>query len=195
LGDLKFVVNDLEQLNVEAGSPFVGKLDISRIALAGHSLGGLTTMLGVQQEPRFRAGIILDSGVPSGWVNPTYTAVLILAAGRERWSEDDRHLWEQLLGPRFAVNLKGSEHEAPSDAVWLTRGAIKTGQMGVEKTVAAVRDYIAAFLDASLLGKAAAPVLAGPSSEYADAEVTTQNELLQAKPINGREALEWSPAR
>jgi dienelactone hydrolase len=182
LEDLRFVTNDLERLNAEAGSPFGGKLDISRIALAGHSLGGLTTMLGVEQEPRLKAGIIIDGGVPSDLVTATHTAVLILAAGREQWSENDRYLWGQLLGPRVAVNLKGSEHETPSDALWLARGAIKTGAMGEEKTVAAVRDYIAAFLDANLLGKAIDPLLGGPSSEYPDAEVTTRNESLPAKP-------------
>jgi dienelactone hydrolase len=181
LEDLKFVTNDLERLNAEAASPFDGKLDTSRIALAGHSLGGLTAMLGVEQEPRFKAGIIIDSGVPTDLTTATHTAVLILAAGRERWSEDDLHLWGELLGPRFAVNLSGSEHETPSDAVWLARGAIKTGAMGEEKTVAAVRDYIAAFLDANLLGKTMDPLLVGPSSQYPDAEVTTQNEFLRGK--------------
>ena len=54
--------------------------------------------------------------------------------------------------------------------------------MGPEKTIAAVRDYIAAFLDADLLDNPADPLLSGPSSQYPDAEVTTQNQLLRGKP-------------
>jgi hypothetical protein len=80
--------------------------------------------------------------------------------------------------PRFAVNLKGAEHVTPSDEVWLVKGAIKTSPMGPDKTIAAVREYIAAFLDANLQGKAADRLLTGPSSEYPDAAVTTQKQLL-----------------
>jgi len=70
----------------------------------------------------------------------------------------------------------------PTDEVWLAKGAIKTGPMGPEKTIAAVRNYIAAFLDADLLDNPADPLLSGPSSQYPDAEVTTQNQLLRGKP-------------
>lgn len=89
---------------------------------------------------------------------------------------------DELKGPRFAVNLKGAEHVTPTDEVWLARDAIKTGTMGSEKTVAAVWDYIAAFLNANLLNKPFDPLLIGPSSDYRDAEVTTQNELLRSNP-------------
>lgn len=81
-----------------------------------------------------------------------------------------------------AFNLKGAEHVTPTDEVWLARDAIKTGTMGSEKTIAAIRDYIAAFLDANLLNKPLDPLLIGPSSAYPDAKVTTQNQLLWGKP-------------
>jgi hypothetical protein len=66
----------------------------------------------------------------------------------------------------------------PSDAVWLAKLAIKTGSMGPEKTIAAVRDYIAAFLDASLRDKTLNPLLTGVSSDYPDAVVTTGKQAL-----------------
>jgi dienelactone hydrolase len=182
LGDLEFVVNDLARLNVSTDSPFTSKLDTSRIALAGHSLGGLTAILGVERTQGFRAGIIIDGGVPDGLVIPTESPVLILAAGREQWSENDVHLWNQLRGPRFAVNLKDAEHVTPTDEVWLAKGAISTGEMGPTKTIAAVRDYIAAFLDANLRGQPINSLLTGPSSDYPDAVVTTQEQPLCREP-------------
>jgi hypothetical protein len=69
----------------------------------------------------------------------------------------------------------------PSDAVWLAAGSIKTGTMGPDKTIAAIRNYVAAFLDANLLGKPSDPLLTRPSSEYPDAAVTTRKESLRAK--------------
>lgn len=104
--------------------------------------------------------------------------MLILAAGRERWSAGECKLWNGQSGPRFAVNLRGAEHLTPSDAVWLAKGAIKTGTMGPEKTIAAVRDYIAAFLDTNLRGKPLNPLLTGPSLEYPDAVLATQKQSL-----------------
>jgi dienelactone hydrolase len=181
LSDLKFIVNELELLNVQPQNPFAGKLDVSSIALAGHSLGGLTALLGVEEEPRFKAGIIIDGSLPGDLAGATDTPVLLLAAGREVWSAEERSLWGNLRGPRLAVNFSGAEHVTPSDAVWLARNAIKTGPMGPEKTIAAMRDYIAAFLDAHLRGKPSDPLLKGQSSIYPDAEVVTQKQLLRGE--------------
>jgi len=150
------------------------------VALAGHSLGGLTAILGVEQESRFRAGVILDGVVPNSALSGTETPVLLLDAGHDTWSEDELRLWSGLRGARISVNLRGAEHVTLSDAVWLAVGAVKTGSMGPEKSITAIRNYVAAFLDAHLLGKPIDPLLAGPSSEFPDATVTTRKELLGA---------------
>jgi predicted dienelactone hydrolase len=181
LADLKFVRTELERMNTTPRGPFAGKLDTTKVALAGHSMGGLAASLGVQRDRRFRAGIILDvhdGDVPTAVVRATGTPVLILASGRKQWTENECKLWSSLRGPRFAVNLEGAEHLTTSDAVWLARDAIKTGTMGPDKAVSAVREYVAAFLDANLQGKAPEPLLAGPSADYPDAVVTTQTQSL-----------------
>jgi hypothetical protein len=67
--------------------------------------------------------------------------------------------------------------------VWIAKSAVKTGTMGPDKTVAAVRNYIAGFLDANLRGKRPDRLLAGPSSDYPDADVTTRTESLCGEPI------------
>jgi hypothetical protein len=46
--------------------------------------------------------------------------------------------------------------------------------MTPERTVAAIRDYVAAFLDANLQGKPMSVLLTRPSSEYPDVEVTSR---------------------
>jgi hypothetical protein len=68
-----------------------------------------------------------------------------------------------------------------SDLVWLAIGTVETGTMGPEKTINAVRNYVADFLDVNLLDKQPDPLLTGPSSEYPDAVVTLQKHLLRAK--------------
>ncbi len=182
LSDLRFVMNRLEGLNAGSKNPFAGKLDMSRAALAGHSLGGLTTLLGVKEDPRFRAGVILDGALPDNVEAGTQTPILVMTMGNDGWGADECRLWSSLRGPRLAVNLKGAEHVTPSDAVWLARHAIKTGTMGEEKAIEAVRSYVAAFLDANLRGMPAAPLLKGTTRAYPDAVVTTQGQAPCGEP-------------
>lgn len=182
--DLKFVLDELARLNNEASSPFTGKLDLTKIAVAGHSLGGLAALLGFQEDERFKAAVLLDARLPDGRARLTKTPVLVLTTGREEWSREECRLWGDLHGPRFALNLKGTEHLTPTDAVWLAKGAVKTGSMGTEKTIEALRNYIAAFLDANLRGRQFDPVLTGPSPNYPDAEVTTETQSMCSKAID-----------
>ena len=141
------------------------------------SLGGLTTWFGVQRNARFKAAVLLDPYLPDIPVGSTETPVMLLTMGSEQRNEDQCQLWSDLLGPRLAVNLRGAEHVTPSDLVWLAEGAVKTGPMGPEKTIAAVRDYIAAFLDTNVRGRPL-DFLTGPSSTFPDAQVTTQKQSL-----------------
>jgi dienelactone hydrolase len=189
LEDLKFVADELIRLNETFNGPFVDRLDMSRMAVAGHSMGGLAAALAVQHDLRFKAGVIIDvhdGYVPEAVVGTTRTPVFILASGRERWTENECRLWNKLKGPRFAVNFEGAEHLMPSDAVWLAKNAVKTGTMGLEKAVAAVRTYVADFLDASLREYSVNPRLTEPSAEYPDARVVPPAQSLCSKPGSQR---------
>jgi predicted dienelactone hydrolase len=178
LDDLRFVLDELQRLNAQADGTFTGEFDLSRVALAGHSLGGLTAILGVGRESRFKAGISLDGLMPFTRVSPTRTPLLMVAGGREQWNDNECRLWDALRGPRAAVNLKDAEHFAFSDAVWLARTATDTGTAGPEKTVAAIRDYVAAFLDANLRSKPMSLLLTKASPQYPEAALTTPGQAL-----------------
>jgi predicted dienelactone hydrolase len=41
--DVPAVLNQLERWNAQAGHPLVGRLDLSRVGMSGHSLGAITT--------------------------------------------------------------------------------------------------------------------------------------------------------
>jgi dienelactone hydrolase len=176
LGDLKFVVRELDRLNAASTGPFADKLDTSRVALAGHSVGGLTAILGIEQEPRFKAAVILDGVVPDRFIRPTKTPVLVLSAGADVWGNDNCRLWNHLAGPRYSVNLNGAEHLTPSDAVWLASPAIHTGDVGLHESLAAVRAYTAAFLDANLRGERLSPLLANSWAALPGVRVTGRSE-------------------
>ena len=178
LRDVKFVVDELGRLNRQEDNPFTGKVDESRVAIAGHSLGALTALLSLEREPRFAAGILIDGNVPDLAFREVHRPVLMLTMGREQWTENECRLWSQLRGGRVAVDLRSAEHLTPSDAVWLAKGAIQTEAAGPEGTIAAIRDYIAAFLDTKLRQRALGPPLRDPSAVYPDAVVRMEDQRL-----------------
>jgi dienelactone hydrolase len=182
LQDLKFVVTELKRLNTKVNGPFEGKLDVSRIAIAGHSMGGATAFLALEQDPRLRAAVVLDGYLPSAVIRPTQRPVFILRANDMNADADQCRLWNSLRGPRVFVNLNGGEHLTPSDAVWLAKFAIQTGPMGPERTVSAIRDYVAAFLDTNRRQRPQDPLLTGPSANYPDAFVITKEHAMCRQP-------------
>lgn len=180
--DLTFVLAELARLNSQRGSPFAGKLDLAKIALAGHSLGGLTALVSGVSDPHIKAMILMDPVLPDVLPGRTSKPVLILAADRNKWAANECGFWSNLQGPRLAISLQGTEHVALSDWIWLTSDAVQTGPMGPQKTMSAIRDYVAGFLDTNLRGEPASPLLAGPSMEYPNARIAAQQELLCGKP-------------
>jgi predicted dienelactone hydrolase len=133
---------------------------LSKIVVAGHSLGGLTALLVNQSDPHVKGAILRreKSGLEASAV---YGAIFRVH--------------------RLAVSLQATEHVALSDWIWLAKDAVQTGPMGPQKTMSAVRDYVATFLDRTLRGEPADPLLSGGSPNYPDAKVTLQDQALCGK--------------
>jgi len=62
------VTNVLEDLDL---SPFVGLFDLESPVLAGHSFGGASTLLALEQDSRFKVGLVLD-----GWLYPLKNEIM-----------------------------------------------------------------------------------------------------------------------
>jgi pimeloyl-ACP methyl ester carboxylesterase len=66
--DCRFVLDQLEQLNAsDPSGTFRGRLDLERVGMFGHSLGGATALLLCHDDPRCKAGVNVD-GAPIGRV-------------------------------------------------------------------------------------------------------------------------------
>jgi pimeloyl-ACP methyl ester carboxylesterase len=179
LQDVEFVLNNLERMNTQAGGPFSGQFDLSRVAIAGHSMGGMTAFLGAWLDSCFRAIIMLDTAIPQSLASATKTPLLIAAASRNQW--DAGRVWT-LERPRLAVHFQGSAHVTFSGCIWLAKGSMPTAPMGSGKTTSGVRDYVAAFLDANLRNQPPGPLFNGSSNDYPDATVTTSEQSLCRQP-------------
>ena len=180
LADMNFVLHELQRMNAAPGGPLAGSLDLSRIGVMGHSLGGGIAISSLAREPRFQAAVALDGMFASSSITATSKPALLITADRDQWSAEECQLWTALHGPRTAINLRGADHFTPTDAIWLFQSlpgfAASVGSMGRTKTIAAIRSYVAAFFEASLHGNAEAELL--NTSAYPDAIVINQTQAL-----------------
>jgi pimeloyl-ACP methyl ester carboxylesterase len=66
--DVKFVLRQLQELNAkDPGGRFTGRLDLERVGIVGHSLGGATAAQFCHDDRQCKAGIDID-GIPFGSV-------------------------------------------------------------------------------------------------------------------------------
>ena len=82
---------------------------------------------------------------------------------------------------RTAFCSRDSAQQACGNAAWLAKGATNTGPMGPGKTIEALRNYIAVFLDTHL-GEPFDPLLTGPSSDYPTLPYPRRSNYCAAKP-------------
>ena len=73
--DLLFALNQLDIVNSDANSSFAGILDLEDVAVAGHSLGGITASEACKAERRFKACLNFDGLENGGPFSTDETAI------------------------------------------------------------------------------------------------------------------------
>jgi dienelactone hydrolase len=177
VADVRFVLRRLSAL--QRRGRFAGRLDMSRIGMVGHSLGGATAASTMLVDRRLRAGILLDGTLLGAVVQRGVSRPFMImnSAGVFERDANRRTFWANLRGPRFNFVLAGSGHYAFTDLVALTPqfapntppglAQFMIGEIKAERAVPAVRAYVRAFFDRFLRGRSAR-LLEGPSPAYPD---------------------------
>jgi predicted dienelactone hydrolase len=186
LADTRFVMDRLAALNrgqvVDAGgrpSPegLRGALDMSRVGMFGHSLGGATAAA-MHADSRVKAGVNLDGAMfgpvlREGLDRPF---LLVGSAGHDRANDPGwAALWTRLRGWRLELRLDGTGHSSFTDLQVLLRqhpmglspGQVTEliGTIDGPRSVLIQRAYLRAFFDRHLLGRES-PLLAKPSARW-----------------------------
>ncbi|MER5627306.1 alpha/beta hydrolase [Streptosporangium sp. NPDC002544] len=148
------------------------RIDRSKIAMAGQSIGGASAMATMLKDPRVRAGIDMDgttyARIPkSGFSRPFMFlgSPQHVPGGRDTsWERD----WKLLTGWKRWLVLSGAEHQSFTD-VPLMGGALGItptyGVLPAARAAELTRTYVAAFLDQHLKSQRQ-PLLDKPSSRY-----------------------------
>jgi dienelactone hydrolase len=185
IADARFVLGQLASLDRKG--PLAGRLDLSRIAMVGHSAGGATTASVMQLDRRVVAGIDID-GTLRGGVEKVGLDRPFMFLRAHRGKVDDRFMnaiefRAKQRGPLVTATFTHVQHLGFSDFMLLVpqleqqvpglRKLIPIGTANPYRTVAAQKQYVRAFLDTYLRGRPS-PLLTAEPSPFAGVDVTTQ---------------------
>ncbi len=154
--DASFVVDQLV-------SRFPGLIDVSRIGMAGHSIGGASALAAMEQDPRIKSGVNMDGSFHV--VATTHRPFLMLGSDLHRPGGVDPtwdQVYPQLDGWKRWLTVTGSSHYSFTDAPTLFP-QIGLPSPGPGRAIAITRDYVLAFFDQTLRGRAE-PILDGPTA-------------------------------
>lgn len=119
-------LDQLELLNTsEPSSRFLGRLDMQRIGVFGHSLGGATSLQFCHDDSRFKAGVDID-GAPLGSIigeGVTQPFMFLISDHGNESDPETRQIksnissiYDRLLpGQRFQIKIRGANHFGFSD--------------------------------------------------------------------------------
>jgi predicted dienelactone hydrolase len=170
VADVEFVLDRLQGLNAgDLGERFTGRLDLERVGVAGHSLGGATALQVCHEDARCKAGMDID-GMPFGSVlregvrQPFFFLMSDHrgedAAETARVMGEINGIYEKAPeGKRWAMTIKGANHFSFSDQMF-TKSAVVinalhwAGVMKLEKRrgIAIANDCVHTFFDVTLKG-------------------------------------------
>src|SRR5262245_29800874 len=117
--DVSVVIDGMLATATERGSMFARHIAPRRIGMSGHSLGGITTLLVTEEDPRVRAALALAPAVvrivrPQA---PVRVPLMVQAAERDSLAPlPDSQVAFDLAGPpRFLVEILNAGHFAWTD--------------------------------------------------------------------------------
>ncbi|WP_327087194.1 alpha/beta hydrolase [Nonomuraea sp. NBC_01738] len=151
-----------------------GLIDLDKIAMVGHSVGGAGAVTTLVRDPRLKAGVNLDgtvhSKVPEKGLDRPFLFLGKAATYTPGTGPESRN-WEatmkRLTGWKKWLVLQGAVHHSFSDLSLLAEqvGVDLKAQVKGARSVEITRAYVVAFLDRHLLGQPET-LLDGPSSRF-----------------------------
>lgn len=159
--DISFVLD-------EVLSRYRKMINPHRIAVAGHSMGGMAAAATMLVDPRVDAGVNMDGSFRS-WL-PQDLPRPFMMLGAENGGAGDRPAWDEawthLTGWRRWIQVPQVSHVAVSDAALLVEWlGLPPGALPGTRTIEILRGYVGAFTDLHLRHRPQ-PLLDGPSPSF-----------------------------
>ena len=118
--DVRFVLDQLQEMNSHDHF-WQAHLDLSKVGIVGHSMGGTTAALATQEEPRILAGVNLDGSTYPGMNAdirpvPVHKPFLFLATEEHASGEDRAREYIGSESNTYYVVVTGADHMSFTDA-------------------------------------------------------------------------------
>jgi len=170
--DVSFVLNALT--GARPAWPGAALIDPSRIAMAGHSIGGAAAITILLGDSRILAGIDMDGTIPTSIPAPGLSRPFLLLGKQSNYTPGSggavttwERNWRLLTGWKRWLVVAGAIHASFTDL------GLLADQLGVDvgdslsgtRSVEITRAYVRAFFDQHLRGEPQV-LLDGPSAEY-----------------------------
>lgn len=163
--DIGFVIDRLTAANAASSGPFAGQLDLARIGVIGHSLGGASAAQFCHDDSRCRAGVDMDGALHGTVVRDGLRQPFMFVSsdhGNRNDSADRRisgeiqSVFERLPAEtRAAIVIEGADHFSFTDQL-LTRSRLIRTVMGVRleprRGLEITANLLRSFLDLHLNG-------------------------------------------
>jgi predicted dienelactone hydrolase len=161
--DVKFLVDQLEELNrVDPSERFKGRLDLQRVGIVGHSLGGAVAAQFCHDDPRCKAGIDVDGALQGSVIREGLDRPFMFVLSDHGDASDPvsrrilgniRSLYERLPAHgRLWITLRGAHHFSFGDQALLKSQQVMKLLSALEarRGLAITADYLRRFFDAHL---------------------------------------------
>jgi predicted dienelactone hydrolase len=167
--DIIFVMDEMLAADQDSGSPFFGAIDEDRIAMTGHSFGGLTTFLVANEDARIKVAVPMAPAAPP---NGSFSIPLLLMLGQVDATVNNttaRAAYDASATPKYKVEIKHAGHFAFSNGCFPGPDCNPPITLTQPESQALVRRWLLPFLKVYLAGDTDyAPLLASPAPPSVD---------------------------
>jgi predicted dienelactone hydrolase len=162
--DMSFVLDQIVAAGQDPSSPFFGAVDGSRVAMTGHSFGGLTTFLVAAQDPRVSVAVAMAPATPANAKLTMPSLIMLgnidtvvnLPAARQAYAASST--------PKMLVEIEHAGHFAFSDGCFPSPDCNPPATLTQPEAHSAVQRYVVPFLERYLaLDVALVPLLGPPT--------------------------------
>jgi predicted dienelactone hydrolase len=156
--DASFALDQLEIMSANPDHPFAGLLDLNAVAVAGHSLGGITASEACKADERFKACLNYDGLLNGGPFSTEASAIPPAQPFLFLTKESQLHakLIEKFesTSESYWVVIRDASHESFTDGPVL-RPSLWPGPNQADHLMSLIQEYTLAFLEHTLKGGSA----------------------------------------
>ncbi len=162
--DVVFVLDQILAADQDPASPLFAAIDEDRIAMTGHSFGGLTTYLVTAIEPRVQVAVAMAPAALASSTLPVPSLTLLGAVDGVVSNDAARAAYERSVAPKLLVEIEHAGHYAFSDFCRAGSDCNPPTTLTPDEAHDAVLRFVLPFLKRHLAGDATwAPLLEPPA--------------------------------